>query len=56
MKRLAVALNVLLAVYRLFAGRHLRVDIVVSSVLLVYLFAARQSYFDYISLHGTQRI
>jgi hypothetical protein len=53
---IAVALNVVLAVYHLFAGRHLRVDIVVSSVLLVYLFAARQSYFDYISLHGTQRI
>ena len=53
---IAVALNVVLAVYHLFAGRHLRVDIVVSSVLLVYLFAVRQSYFDYISRHGTQRI
>ena len=53
---IAVALNVVLAVYHLFAGRHLRVDIVGSSVVLVYLFAARQSYFDYISLRGTHRI
>jgi hypothetical protein len=53
---IAVALDVVLAVYHLFAGRQLVVNIVVSSILLVYLFAVRQSYFDYISLHGTQRI
>jgi hypothetical protein len=48
----AVALNLVLAMYHLFAGRHLRVDIIVSAILLVYLVAVRQSYLDYISIQA----
>jgi hypothetical protein len=49
----AVALNLALAIYRLGGGRQLRADIIVYTILLVYLFVLRQVYFDYINAHAT---
>ena len=47
---LALLLNLGFALYRLVEGHHLRADIIIYTILVVYLFVVRQAYFDYISV------
>jgi len=49
----AIALNVAFAIYSLVGARHVRVDIVLYTILLGYLLIARQAYFQYISADAT---
>jgi hypothetical protein len=48
----AVALNGAFAIYRLAGGHQLRADLIIYTILLVYLFVVRQAYSDYISAHA----
>jgi hypothetical protein len=45
---LALCLNLGLGVYHLAAGRHPRVDIIITAILVIYLFVVRQPYFTYV--------
>jgi hypothetical protein len=49
----AIALNIGFAMYRLVGGRHLRLDVVLYTILVGYLFIMRQAYFRYISADAT---
>jgi hypothetical protein len=49
----AIGLNIGFAIYRLVGGRQLRVDIVLYTILVGYLFIVRQAYFQYISADAT---
>jgi hypothetical protein len=49
----AIALNIAFAIYRLVGGHQLRVDIVLYTILVGYLFIVRQAYFQYIGANAT---
>jgi uncharacterized membrane protein YfcA len=49
----AIVLNIAFAIYRLVGGRHLRVDILVYTILVGYLFIVREPYFQYVSADAT---
>jgi hypothetical protein len=50
---LAIALNIAFAIYRLVGGRHVRVDIVLYTILVGYLLIVREAYFQYVSVDAT---
>jgi len=50
---LAIALNIAFAIYRLVGGRHVRVDIVLYTILVGYLLIVRDAYFQYVSVDAT---
>ena len=50
---LAIALNIAFAIYSLVGGRHVRLDIVLYTILVGYLLIVRQAYFRYISADAT---
>ena len=50
---LAIVLNIVFAIYSLVSGRHVRVDIVLYTILVAYLLIVRQGYFQYVSGDAT---
>ena len=50
---LAIALNITFAIYSLVGRRHVRVDIVLYTILVGYLLIVRQAYFQYVSVDAT---
>jgi hypothetical protein len=50
---LAIGLNIAFAIYSLLGGRHVRVDIVLYTILVGYLLIVRQAYFQYVSVDAT---
>jgi hypothetical protein len=49
----AIALNIAFAIYSLVGGRHVRVDIVLYTILVGYVLSVRHAYFQYISVTAT---
>jgi hypothetical protein len=50
---LAIALNIAFAIYSFVGARHVRVDIVLYTILVGYLLIVRQTYFQYVSVDAT---
>jgi hypothetical protein len=49
----AIVLNIVFAIYSLVGGRHVRINIVLYTILVGYLLIVRQAYFRYISADAT---
>jgi hypothetical protein len=49
----AIALNIAFAIYSFAGGHHVRVDIVLYTILVGYLLIVRQAYFQYVSVDAT---
>ena len=50
---IAIALNIAFAIYSLVGGRHVRIDVVLYTILVGYLLIVRQAYFQYVRIDAT---